>query len=114
LYSLPNSVGISLDVTTGELKFPSIEMTYSGKQTFTDTISKKTFIIPDNVTFSQNINQYNTPKVNIFKNENELNKIWEDNYKSNKWMGGEFGIYKDLQNLFSIFFNENQASSINQ
>ncbi|KAL4474479.1 hypothetical protein ABPG72_016157 [Tetrahymena utriculariae] len=112
---MPSGIGASFDISTGQLKLPAIQLTYSSKpsqeQIYKDPISDHSFIVADETQIEQ-INL--DADVKIFKNEFELTKIWLDATKNGQWLGGEYSQSKDLNDVFEKYFKGNQETSISQ
>jgi len=112
--SLPKGVGLTIDITNGELKLPALEYTNS-KRKWLDTVTGLSYAIPSGVSLTEDgISTENVPKINVFKDEEQLTLIWEKGYKQGYWLGGEFGKSKGILNLYEKFFSKQQATSINQ
>ncbi|KAL4511149.1 hypothetical protein ABPG73_008227 [Tetrahymena malaccensis] len=109
---MPSGIGASFDITTGELKLPAIQLTYSNEgQIYQDPISGHQFVLADETSIEQvNLNA----DVKIFKNEFELTNIWLDATQNGQWLGGEYSQSKDLNDVFERFFKGNQETSISQ
>ncbi|EAS00100.2 MAC/perforin domain protein (macronuclear) [Tetrahymena thermophila SB210] len=113
--NMPAGVGASFDVSTGELKLPAIQLTYSQEpnqqQIYTDPISNNQFVIADET----DAFQFDSgDDIRIFKNEFELANIWLDATKDGQWLGGQYSSSKDLIDVFERFFKGNQNTSIAQ
>ncbi|KAL4511159.1 hypothetical protein ABPG73_008237 [Tetrahymena malaccensis] len=112
---MPSGIGASFDISTGQLKLPAIQLTYSSEpsqeQIYKDPLSDHTFVIADETQIEQ-INL--DADVKIFKNEFELTNIWLDATKNGQWFGGEYSQSKDLNEVFEKYFKGNQETSISQ
>ncbi|KAL4511161.1 hypothetical protein ABPG73_008239 [Tetrahymena malaccensis] len=109
---MPSGIGASFDISTGELKLPAIQLTYSNEgQIYKDPLSEHQFIVADETQIEQ-INL--DADVKIFKNEFELTNIWLDATKNGQWLGGEYSQSKDLNDVFEKYFKGNQETSISQ
>ncbi|KAL4474478.1 hypothetical protein ABPG72_016156 [Tetrahymena utriculariae] len=109
---MPSGIGASFDISTGELKLPAIQLTYSNeRQIYKDPLSDHQFIVADETQVEQ-INL--DADVKIFKNEFELTNIWLDATKNGQWLGGEYSQSKDLNDVFEKYFKGNQETSISQ
>ena len=113
--SLPRGVGLTIDVTTGELKLPALNYLDSKAETWTDPQTGDIFKIPIGVSLTVNgTESENKPIIRVFKTEQELTSVWESGYKAGTWLGGEFGQSKGILDLYTKFFSKQQATSINQ
>ena len=112
--SLPRGVGLTIDVTTGELKLPALDYKDS-TATWTDPSTQLTYAIPQGVTLSTvGVQAENKPTTRVFKTEDHLTSVWESGYKRGSWLGGEFGQSKGVLDLYEKLFSKQQATSINQ
>ena len=113
---LPRGVGLTIDVSTGELKLPALDYNYDHPtSTWTDPLSKITFDLPEGLSLSTvDIAGENVAKVRVFRDEEELVSVWESGYKEGNWLGGEFGQSKSILDLYNKFFSKQQSTSINQ
>ncbi|KAL4511157.1 hypothetical protein ABPG73_008235 [Tetrahymena malaccensis] len=109
---MPSGIGAAFDISTGELKLPAIQLTYSNEgQIYKDPLSDHQFIVADET----QIEQVNLDAdVKIFKNEFELTNIWLDATQNGQWLGGEYSQSKDLNDVFERYFKGNQETSISQ
>ncbi|KAL4474480.1 hypothetical protein ABPG72_016158 [Tetrahymena utriculariae] len=109
---MPSGIGASFDISTGELKLPAIQLTYSNEgQLYQDPFSGIQFVLADETSIEQvNLNA----DVKIFKNEFELTNIWLDATQNGQWLGGEYSQSKELNDVFERFFKGNQQTSISQ
>ncbi|KAL4511148.1 hypothetical protein ABPG73_008226 [Tetrahymena malaccensis] len=109
---MPSGIGASFDISTGELKLPAIQLTYSNEgQVYQDPSSGRQFIVADET----QIEQVNLDAdIKIFKNEFELTNIWLGATQNGQWLGGEYSQSKDLNDVFERFFRGNQETSISQ
>jgi len=112
--SLPRGVGLTIDVTTGELKLPALKYDDS-PTTWTDPSTRVVYNIPYGVSLSvKGVSSENIPITRVFKTEEQLVSVWETGYKQGNWLGGEFGQSKGILDLYNKFFSKQQATSINQ
>ncbi|KAL4496354.1 hypothetical protein ABPG73_007804 [Tetrahymena malaccensis] len=115
LRKMHSGVGVSFDITTGELMFPSIELTYqqnpSDDQIWKDEASGNQFIIADETKIEK---VELKPDVKIYKDELELTSVWIDALQKGEWLGGEYSQAKDLTQVFEEFFKGFQQTSISQ
>ncbi|KAL4511143.1 hypothetical protein ABPG73_008221 [Tetrahymena malaccensis] len=109
---MPSGIGASFDISTGELKLPAIQLTYSNEaQIYQDPFSDHQYIVADET----QIEQVNLDAdIKIFKNEFELTNIWLDATQRGQWLGGEYSQSKDLNDVFQRYFQGNQETSISQ
>ncbi|CAF1403957.1 unnamed protein product, partial [Didymodactylos carnosus] len=115
---LPHGVGITIDITTGELLLPALEWTFPSSpgshQIWTDSYSNQSYVIPNDVTVTDALADENIPTVHIFKTQRELANEWTQGYGKSSWLGGQFGLVKSILNLYKQFFTDNQATAISQ
>ncbi|CAF1240494.1 unnamed protein product [Rotaria sordida] len=113
---LPRGVGMTIDISTGKITLPALELTYTDgtEKLWTDSYSKQSFIVPNEVLLTNVSTDENKPKVSIFKTEVDLVNVWTRNADGGYWTGGEFGLAKTALNVYTDFFTENQATSISQ
>jgi len=111
---LPRGVGLTIDVSTGELGLPVWK--FEGSQTtWTDPSSKEVFIVPSGASLTTgNVTKENVATIRVFKTEEELVNVWEKGYHDGNWLGGEFGTSKSVLDLYNKFFSKEQSTSINQ
>lgn len=110
--TLPRGVGVTIDITTGQLKLPAINYVNS-PNSWVDVLSGIVYSIPYDVSLS--IEGFpHTPSIRVFNTVEELAKVWEDGYKDGKWLGGEFGERKSIIDLYTKFFSKYQKTSISQ
>ncbi|KAL4474483.1 hypothetical protein ABPG72_016161 [Tetrahymena utriculariae] len=109
---MPSGIGASFDISTGQLKLPAIQLTYSDKgQIYKDSLSGLQYIIAEET----KVDQVNLDAdIKVFKNEFELINIWLDATKRGQWLGGEYSQSKDLNDVFQKFFKGNKETSISQ
>lgn len=110
--ALPSGVGISLDVTTGSLKFPVLSFSEE-TQTWKDPASGISFLVPPEIILSP-IGTVETPNARVFRNEFDLTAVWANAVEQGQWLGGEFGEAKGLNSVFQKFFKEGTSTAITQ
>jgi len=112
---LPKGVGMTIDVSTGELKLPAWNYDFNGATSyFTDPLSGETFLLPKGLSLSIQVSGENVPQTHVFKTAAEVASVWETGYKDGNWLGGEFGHSKSILDLYNKFFSKQQSSAINQ
>ena len=112
---LPKGVGLTLDVSTGDLKLPAWSFDFSGNtNVWTDPNSGDKFLLPNGLLLSTDVEIENVANTNVFKSAAELVSVWESGYETGNWLGGEFGNSKDVVDLYEKFFSKQQSTSINQ
>lgn len=112
--NLPRGVGLTIDISNGDLKLPAWDFDFSDvSHTWTDPSSKQVFRAPRGVELLATTAE-NVPVVSIFKTEAELASVWEEAYTRGSWFGGEFGNSKSVSQLYEKFFSKQQVTSINQ
>ena len=109
---LPKGVGIALDITTGDLKFPVLSFS-EGTSTWTDPLSGLAFSVPREVQLSA-ISTTSAPEVRVFQSEFELTNVWTNAIEKGQWLGGEFGEAKQLNNVFDKFFKDGTSTAVTQ
>uniref|UniRef100_A0A0G4FGM9 MACPF domain-containing protein n=1 Tax=Chromera velia CCMP2878 TaxID=1169474 RepID=A0A0G4FGM9_9ALVE len=110
---LPRGVGITLDVSTGEIKLPAAELS-GAASVWSDPVTGKAYDVPSGVSLDSNVTAYSQPSVRVFKTEEELADVWEAGYQQGTWLGGSFGLSAGLLKLYNEFFSKRQSTSINQ
>ena len=100
--SIPHAVGMTIDLSTGEIKLPALKLTYSAQSKLPDEA---------NVTTADNI-EHSEPNVYVFRTEEDFIHLWDQ--QSGSWIGGELGHVKGLLQMYNHFFAENQATAIIQ
>merc|ERR1719312_633219 len=113
---LPKGVGLTIDVSTGELKLPAWNFDTAGSTgTWTDPGTGEKFLLPKGLSLnSGGVAGENVPQTHVFKSASELANVWEQGYKAGNWLGGEFGHSKSVLDLFTKFFSKQQSTAINQ
>jgi hypothetical protein len=113
---LPRGIGMTIDISTGIITLPALQLTYSdgAENLWTDPYSKQSFIIPNEVLLTNVSDDENKPAVHIFKTEVDLVDVWTRDADSGYWTGGEFGLTKTILDVYTKFFTDNQATSISQ
>ncbi|EAR96755.4 MAC/perforin domain protein (macronuclear) [Tetrahymena thermophila SB210] len=113
--NMPSGVGVSFDITTGELKLPAIQLTYqkepTQEQIWKDPLSDNQFIIADETQVEQIELQ---PDIKIFQNEQELSNLWIEAAQNGYWLGGQYSHSQDLNQIFEKFFKGDQEMSVSQ
>ena len=110
---LPRSVGMAIDISTGDILLPALSFT-PGTTTWTDRESGDTFLVPDEVTITEPQVDDNNVNVKIFPTENDLVQVWLRNYEAGQWSGGEFARTKNISDVYDRFFKNGQATAISQ
>ena len=112
---LPKGVGLTIDVSTGELKLPAWNFDTAGSTTtWTDPSTNEKYLLPKGLSLNAGVAGENVPQTHVFKSAAELASVWEQGYKAGNWMGGEFGHSKSVMDLFAKFFSKQQSTAINQ
>ncbi|KAL4499398.1 hypothetical protein ABPG73_008948 [Tetrahymena malaccensis] len=115
IYKMPQGIGSSFDITTGNLKLPAVQLTYqqepSDQQIWKDDASGNQFIIADETDIELVQLQ---PDVKIYKNEFDLSNIWTNAASNGEWFGGWYSQSKDINDVYSKFFKGDQEVSISQ
>ena len=112
---LPKGVGLTLDVSTGDLKLPAWSFDFQGStSTWTDPASQDTYLLPKGLSLNADVSGENVPQTNVFKTASDLTSVWESGYEAGNWLGGEFGNSKSMIDLYEKFFSKQQSTSINQ
>ncbi len=112
---MPSGIGASFDITTCELKFPAIQLTYQQypqqESIWTDPVSYHQFVIADETRIEAVGSESD---VKVFRNEFDLTNIWLEATQRGQWLGGEYSSSKDLNDVFEKFFKGEQETSISQ
>ncbi|EAR96752.1 MAC/perforin domain protein (macronuclear) [Tetrahymena thermophila SB210] len=115
IQNMPSGVGVSFDITTGELKLPAIQLTYqkdpTQEQIWKDPFSDNQFIVADETQVEQIELQ---PDIKIFQNEQELSNVWIEAAQNGYWLGGQYSHSQDLNQIFEKFFKGDQEMSVSQ
>ncbi|EAR82455.1 MAC/perforin domain protein (macronuclear) [Tetrahymena thermophila SB210] len=115
IQNMPSGVGVSFDITTGELKLPAIQLTYqkdpTQEQIWKDPLSDNQFIVADETKVEQIELQ---PDIKIFQNEQELSNVWVEAIQNGYWLGGQYSHSQDLNQIFEKFFKGDQEMSVSQ
>ncbi|EAR99223.1 MAC/perforin domain protein (macronuclear) [Tetrahymena thermophila SB210] len=115
IYRMPQGIGTSFDITTGDLKLPVVQLTYqkepTEQQVWRDDLTGNQFIIADETDVEQIQLQ---PDVKIYKNEFDLSDIWTNAVQNGEWFGGWYSQSKDINDVYSKFFKGDQEISIAQ
>ncbi|EAR96748.2 MAC/perforin domain protein (macronuclear) [Tetrahymena thermophila SB210] len=115
IQNMPSGVGVSFDITTGELKLPAIQLTYqkepTQEQIWKDPLSDNQFIVADEIQIEQIELQ---PDIKIFQNEQELSNVWIQAAQNGYWLGGQYSHSQDLNQIFEKFFQGDQEMSVSQ
>ncbi|CAF1350146.1 unnamed protein product [Didymodactylos carnosus] len=84
---LPRGVGMTIDISTGIITLPALQLTYSdgAENLWTDSYSKQPFIIPNEVLLKNVSEDENKPTVRIFKTEMDLVNVWTRNADDGYW-----------------------------
>ncbi|CAF3947660.1 unnamed protein product [Rotaria sp. Silwood1] len=111
---LPQVVGMAIDISTGDILLPALELTDNGSKQWTDVESGQIFYIPNEVEITKASDNDNGVSVRIFNTENELVDTWLRGYEEGGWSGGQFARTKNISHVFDLYFKDNQATSISQ
>ena len=112
---LPKGVGLTLDVSSGDLKLPAWSFDFDGStSTWTDPASQETYLLPNGLSLTADVSGENIAQTNVFKSASDLTAVWESGYEAGNWLGGEFGNSKNMIDLYNKFFSKQQSTSINQ
>ncbi|CAF1118015.1 unnamed protein product, partial [Didymodactylos carnosus] len=92
---LPTGIGMAIDVATGKLLLPALELTFSTTITnrtvlWTDSKSGQAFIVPTEAALYSPDGAQTTTDIRIFRNEQELVDVWLRNENPGSWSGGEY------------------------
>ncbi|CAF1084830.1 unnamed protein product [Didymodactylos carnosus] len=114
LLPLPKSVGMAIDISTGDILLPALEISEKTSTTWTDPESGQVFYVPDEVKVDPPSSNDNNISVRIFDTENELFGFWLRGNEAGSWTGAEFARRKAVSDVYNQFFKDNQAISILQ
>lgn len=110
---LPSGVGMSMDLSTGQLKFPALNLTYnSSNKTWTDPYSNRTYLLPTELDIMMPEKSEGVPSVQIFHSESEMMAVWTRQLESGTWLGGEYAEIKNVSFIRNQFFNETEGTAI--
>ncbi|CAF1349942.1 unnamed protein product [Rotaria magnacalcarata] len=101
--STSRGIGMTIDLSTGEIKLPALSTTYNEKY----MLSKKS--IP---TVAASDAERLEPIVYLFRTEQDFVYLWEQD--SGSWLGGELSHIKNMLHVHKTFFIENEAVAIVQ
>ncbi|CAF0882579.1 unnamed protein product [Didymodactylos carnosus] len=112
---LPNSVGMAIDISTGELLLPVLKLSKGSKQ-WTDKESGKIFLVPPELTLRESLsnNEENKVIVRIFQTENDLVDIWLKNAEAGGWTGGQLANVQNISDVYKTYFFDDQVMAITQ
>ncbi|CAF1262467.1 unnamed protein product [Rotaria sordida] len=111
---LPWVVGMGIDIGTGDILLPALELTNNIRKQWTDVESGQIFYIPNEVEITKASDKDSGVSVRIFATENELVDTWLRGYAEGGWSGGQFARTKNISHVFDLYFKDNQATSISQ
>ena len=110
---LPTSVGMAIDVSTGDLLLPALQLS-AGSQPWTDKESQQTFLVPPEITLTETSSNDGTIHVRLFRTETELVDIWLKNAEAGGWTGGQLAHVQNISDVYKNYFKDNQATAITQ
>ena len=110
---LPVSVGMAIDLSTGNLLLPALKFS-SGNETWTDQESKQTFLIPPEILLKESSLTENSVNIRIFRTEIELANVWLKNAQAGGWTGGQLAHVQNISDIYKNYFKDNQATAITQ
>ncbi|CAF4382593.1 unnamed protein product, partial [Rotaria sordida] len=87
---LPRAVGMGIDIGTGDILLPVLELTNNIRKQWTDVESGQIFYIPNEVEITKASVEDSGVSVRIFNTENELVDTWLRGYAEGGWSGGQF------------------------
>ncbi|CAF1068212.1 unnamed protein product [Rotaria sordida] len=110
---LPHSVGMAIDVTTGDLLLPALQLS-TGNRQWTENESKQTFLIPPEITLTEPSLNESSINVLIFHTETDLVDVWLKNAAAGTWTGGQLAYVQNMFDVYEKYFKDNQATAITQ
>jgi hypothetical protein len=116
---LPYGVGMTIDISTGKLMLPVLELTYSitskPKIWQNGNSTEQSFYIPNEITLTPvDVNRDNKPTSYIYPTPMQFADVWTRSSGSGSWLGGELGHSKSVLNINTKFFSTQQATAITQ
>lgn len=116
---LPRGVGMTIDISTGKLMLPALELTFP-----TDSTSRlwrdkngttRSFQIPNEITLTPvDANRDNQPTTHIYPTAMQFADVWTRSSGSGSWLGGALGHSESVLNVNAKFFSLQQATAITQ
>eukprot|EP00033_Pygsuia_biforma_P000289 GCRY01000356.1.p1 GENE.GCRY01000356.1~~GCRY01000356.1.p1 ORF type:complete len:674 (+),score=156.18 GCRY01000356.1:301-2022(+) len=116
LKPLPGTIGTGVDLTTGQLKLPVIQLTYENpNRTWTNT-KGQTFRLPAEATFEPVMTglQFPTENIQLFQTMAEYAKSLFQWGPEKKGYGGFFVSQADLQNVWDTYLKGTHGFTIAQ
>ena len=110
---LQTSVGMAIDVSTGDLLLPALQLS-PGNQPWIDKESQQTFLVPPEITLTETSSNDRTINVRIFRSETELVDVWLKNAEAGGWTGGQLAHVQNISDVYKNYFQDNQATAITQ
>ena len=109
----PMGVGVSFDITTGDLKLPVLDFS-NGSKIWRDFESNVEFMVPNGIDFSYMVGVSLYPSIKIFKNEFNYTDLWVSSINGGTWTGGEFGEAQDILAIYDQFFKGGRSKAVIQ
>ncbi|CAF4635972.1 unnamed protein product, partial [Rotaria sp. Silwood2] len=115
---LPKGVGMAVDISTGNILLPALELTYPLNPTaellWTDPHSKRVFILPneiifeplDDTTLDVNVSSYSTPT--------ELTDAWLRLGADRQWSTSFLSNLQDISDIDATYFSDDQGMAVAQ
>ncbi|CAF4831041.1 unnamed protein product [Rotaria sp. Silwood1] len=114
---LHRGVGMTIDISTGKLMLPVLELTYPSKLKIwkDEKGSGRSFSIPNEISLTPvDVNRDNKPTSYIYPTPMQLADVWTRASGSGSWLGGELGHTKSVLDINLKFFSKQQATAITQ
>ncbi|CAF1363919.1 unnamed protein product [Adineta steineri] len=107
-------VGMTLDITTGELRLPALEYTYSNITNWKDPLTGRVYLVPKEVSLPSINDSDSVPVAHVFLTAAELSSKWRYDRLQGAWLGGEFGHSQSLLDIYKKYFSSDESIAITQ
>ena len=119
IMKLPCGVGMTIDISTGKLMLPVLELSYPTDSTLRiwkdESGTGQSFQIPYEITLSPvNINRDNKPTSYIYPTPMQFAAVWTRVSGSGSWVGGQLGYTQSVLDVNLKYFSTQQATAITQ
>ena len=103
-----------MDITTGDLLLPALELTYSNITNWKDPLTNQTYFVPKEVSLPAFNESEHDPMPRAFLTATELSNKWRYDRLQGEWLGGEFGHSQSLLDIYAKYFSADEAIAITQ
>ncbi|CAF0806299.1 unnamed protein product [Didymodactylos carnosus] len=110
---LPNSVGMGIDISTGDVLLPVLELS-KGSEIWTDKESGGRFLVPLGLTLTEKHKTEDSVKVRLFSTETDLVNVWLKNAEEGGWTGGQLAGVENIADVYQKYFKDDQSMAITQ